>query len=336
VAVSTIPDIVQPNRPTATAVRSPPNRPIRTPPTCNHAKREEFTMPVDALTLVRSVAFDARPNYLDSIASSTDLLGRNGINTPLRLAHFFAQALLETGGFTVLRESMNYSAPRLLEIFGVNHHSAAITETEAADLAHDEQRIAERVYGLGNQRKAQELGNTQAGDGFRYRGNGVLQMTGRGAHRSVGAACGVDFEGNPDLATTAEHAMKPAVQEWTEKRLNALADQDDIRTITLRINGGFNGFADRQAWLVKLKKVLIKSGDLAPGAETGSPSEDARSLQADLNTLGADPQLAVDGILGPATAAAVKVFQAAAGLTADGIAGPVTLAAIKQGIDARR
>jgi putative chitinase len=293
-------------------------------------------MPLTPLALVKSVAPNARSNYLDAIGSSADLLNQRGINTPLRLAHFFAQALLETGGFTVLRESMDYSAPRLLQIFGVGHHSAAITESEANALAHNEQAIAERVYGLGNPAKARELGNTQPGDGFRYRGNGVLQMTGRGAHHSIGAACGVDFEASPDLATTAEHALKPAVQEWTEKGLNAFADRDDIRTITLRINGGFNGFDERQAWLVKLKKALIAAGDLPAGAEIGSPNDDVRALQTDLNTLGARPPLTVDGVLGPMTTAAVKAFQAAAGLTPDGIAGPVTLAAIKLTIDARR
>jgi putative chitinase len=298
--------------------------------------QEEFTMPLTPLALVKSVAPNARSNYLNAIDGSADLLNQRGINTPLRLAHFFAQALLETGGFTVLRESMDYSAPRLLQIFGVGHHSAAITESEANALAHNEQALAERVYGLGNPAKARELGNTEPGDGFRYRGNGVLQMTGRGAHRSTGAACGVDFEGNPDLATTAEHALKPAVQEWTEKGLNAFADRDDIRTITLRINGGFNGFDDRQAWLVKLKKALIAAGDLPAGAEIGSPNDDVRALQTDLNTLGANPRLDVDGVLGPTTAAAVKAFQAAAGLKPDGIAGPVTLAAIKLRIDARR
>lgn len=293
-------------------------------------------MPLDVVTLIRRVTFDARSEYLDSLANSADLLHRGAINTPLRLAHFFAQALLETGGFTILRESMNYSAPRLLEIFGVNRHSAAITETEAAELAHDEQRIAERVYGLGNPTKARELGNTEPGDAFRYRGNGVLQMTGRGAHRRIGIGCGVDFESNPDLATAAEHAMKPPVHEWTENGLNAFADRDDIRAITLHINGGFNGFADRQAWLVKLKKALIAAGDLPTGAEIGSPSEDVRSLQTGLNVLGADPKLDVDGRLGPVTTAAVKAFQTAAGLTADGIAGPVTLAAITLRINARR
>jgi putative chitinase len=290
---------------------------------------------MDALTLVRSVAFDARPNYLESMARSTDLFQQREINTPQRLMHFFAQALEETSGFTVLRESMNYSAERLLVIFGVNS-SAKITEAEAADLAHNEQRIAERVYGLGNPHMAQELGNTQPGDGFRYRGNGVFQMTGRGAHRRIGRACGVDFESNPDLATVAEHAMKPAVQEWSDAHCNDLADQNDIHGITHCINGGFNGFDQRLACLIKLKKVLIAAGDLPSDAENDSAGQYVRSLQADLNALGADPQLDVDGRLGPATVAAVRTFQGAARLAADGIAGPATLAAIKVRIDARR
>lgn len=161
-------------------------------------------------------------------------------------------------------------------------------------------------------------------------------MTGRGAHRKIGAACGVDFETRPDLATTAEHALKPAVEEWTQSGLNDFADRDDIRTITLRINGGFNGFADRQAWLNKLKKALVAAGDLPAGAESGSPNDDVKMLQADLNTLGANPRLDEDGCLGPATMAAVKTFQTASRLNADGIAGPVTLAAIKLRISARR
>jgi putative chitinase len=81
------------------------------------------------------------------------------------MTHILAQALRETGGFTILREKMNYSAPRLFEIFGVNRHSAAITAVEAERLAFQPEAIAERVYGLGNPRKASELGNTEPGDG---------------------------------------------------------------------------------------------------------------------------------------------------------------------------
>jgi putative chitinase len=134
-----------------------------------------------------------------------------------------------------------------------------VTKAEAARLAHHPEEIAERVYGLGNPRKAAELGNTEPGDGFRYRGNGILQTTGRGSHRRMGLACGVDFEGNPNLVTAPEHALKPALQEWSEGHLNDLADRNEIRAITLRINGGLNGFDERRAFFRRLLPLLRNS-----------------------------------------------------------------------------
>jgi len=209
------------------------------------------------LAALTHVAPHARDNYLQAIRDGGPLFEQHGITTGLRVAHFLAQAMQETGQLTVLRESMNYSVPRMLEIFGVGHHSAKITAAEAPSLAHNEQALAERVYGLGNPHKAQELGNTQPGDGFRYRGNGVLQTTGRDAHRRMGQKCGLDFENNPDLVTMPEHALKPALQEWSDNNLNHFADLNDIRTITLRINGGLNGFDGRKEYLAKLRPLLV-------------------------------------------------------------------------------
>jgi putative chitinase len=208
------------------------------------------------LAALAQVAPKADDAYLQAIRQGQPLFDEHGITTPQRMAHFLAQAMQETGAFTVLRESMSYSVPRMLEIFGVGNHSARITEAEAPGLARNERALAERVYGLGNPRKAEELGNTQAGDGFLYRGNGVLQTTGRGNHRRMGEACGLDFEGHPELVTMPEHALKPALHEWTESGLNRFADQDDIRTITLRINGGLNGFPERKAFLARLRPLL--------------------------------------------------------------------------------
>jgi putative chitinase len=199
------------------------------------------------LLVVRQLAPKALDNYVDAIRQGGPLFEQHEITTPLRMAHFLAQSLHETGSFTITRESMEYSAPRLLEIFGVGKHSARITPEEAQTLDHREVEIAERVYGLGNPAKAKELGNTEPGDGFRYRGNGVLQTTGRANHRRMGQACGLDFVGNPDLVTSPEHALKPALQEWTDGNLNAAADQNDISRITKVINGGLIGFAERQA-----------------------------------------------------------------------------------------
>jgi len=208
------------------------------------------------LAAIAHVAPQARDNYLQAIRNGGPLFEEHGITTGLRMAHFLAQAMAETGAFTVVRESMSYSVPRMLEIFGVHHHSARVTPAEAPSLAHNEHALAERVYGAGNPGKAAELGNTEPGDGFRYRGNGVLQTTGRGAHRAMGHKFGLDFENNPDLLTAPEHALKPALQEWSDGNLNHFADNNDIRTITLRINGGLNGFEDRKAFFARLRPLL--------------------------------------------------------------------------------
>jgi putative chitinase len=288
------------------------------------------------MTVVRRIALNAKENYLEAIRIGDALFEQHGITTPLRVAHFLAQALHETGGFTVLRESMNYSAERLIEIFGVNRHSAAITAAEAKALARNQEAIAERVYGLGNPYKANELGNAEPGDGFRYRGNGVLQTTGRGNHRRMGQACGVDFEGDPDLVTAPEHALKPALQEWTEGSLNTAADRNDIRTITKRINGGFNGLSDREAWFDKVWPLIKADEEPADAWKAGTEDDEVKWLQQALNDLGANPRLDVDGRYGPATKRAVMEFQTAAGLVTDGIAGPVTEAEIRLRLDTIR
>ena len=293
-------------------------------------------MTINTTEAVIRIARDARDNYLEAIRQGDALFQEHGITTPLRMTHFLAQALHETGGFTVLRESMNYSASRLIEIFGVNRHSAAVTAVGAGILARQPEAIAERVYGLGNRRKAHELGNTQPGDGFRYRGNGVLQTTGRGNHQRMGAACGIDFEGNPELVIVPEHALKPALHEWTENNLNVSADKNDIHTITLRINGGLTGLPDREAWFSKVWMLLKADSQPAEPWEAGEEDDNVKGLQEALNDLGANPKLVVDGRYGPATRKAVKEFQAAAGIVADGIAGPVTEAAVKLNLDTLR
>lgn len=284
---------------------------------------------IRAIDIVRRVAPRARAEYLAAFEAGDEVLSRYGVTTPLRLAHFLAQVLHETDGLTILRESGAYSAARIVEIFGVGKHSAAITSAEARTLAKNGPKLFERVYGLGNPKKAEELGNTRAGDGWLFRGNGLLQTTGRGAHRRLGEKLGLGdlFERNPELVTAAQYALLPALAEWKESGLNAYADRNDIRTITRRVNGGFNGYADRVAWFNKVWPLLRDEKAPAESWKAAETSDETEALQRDLAALGF--KVDVDGRFGPETARAVRDFQAKNGLTVDGIAGGITLAAIK-------
>lgn len=229
-----------------------------------------MAMSIRPIDVVRKVAPNARAEYLAAIENGDALFLKHQITTPLRLAHFLAQCLHETGGFHIAYESGNYRAARIMEIFGVGRHSAAVTASEAERLAGNGPALFERVYGLGNPKKAQELGNVQPGDGWRYRGCGIMQTTGRDNYRRMGQRCGVDFETYPELVIAAEHALKPALAEWTEGNLNAAADRDDIRAITKRINGGYNGLADREEWLRRVSPLIdgvaLRPAPMAPAA----------------------------------------------------------------------
>lgn len=217
-----------------------------------------------AIDIVRRVAPRALPAYLSVFEAGDALLHAAGITTPLRLSHFLAQVMHESDGLTIQWENLSYRTPaRVMEIFGQGRHSAAITWGEVPGLIGNPQRLAERVYGLDNPAKAKELGNTQSGDGYRYRGGGILQTTGRENYRRMGQKCGVDFEAQPELVVSAEHALKPALAEWTEGGLNRYADADDLLAISKALNLGNpkspatpNGMASRREWLAKLRPMI--------------------------------------------------------------------------------
>ena len=182
-------------------------------------------------------------------------------------------------------------------------------------------------------KKAQDLGNTRPGDGFRFRGGGLMQTTGGDAYRRMGEKAHANFYDEPDLIVDPQYAVKPALYEWQEGHLNTYADKNDIRTITRIINGGYYGLKDRQDLFNQIWKIVNGSGSAPDAWREAQTDEDVRWLQEALNTLGADPQLLVDGRYGPATTTAVRWFQQIASLQVDGIAGEVTKAAIKLRLD---
>lgn len=189
---------------------------------------------IKATEIISLVGHDADQAIVAQIVKSSNRLASYGIATPLRICHFMAQAAHESGGFRLIWERENYTPERIVAVFGKGH-SAKVSPTEAAQLAGNGHALFERVYGLGNPKKARELGNREPGDGYRYRGCGLLQLTGRANHQKY---C--------PQGPVSEHLLDAAAAFWADRGCNELADQNDLRAITKRINGGYNGLDERE------------------------------------------------------------------------------------------
>jgi putative chitinase len=172
------------------------------------------------------------------------LLEKNGINTPLRLAHFMAQIEHESG-LKPISENLNYSADRLRVIFP----KYFISKEDAKRYERKPEKIANRVYAnrMGN-------GDEASGEGWKYRGRGFLQITGKENYFRLANDTDLDCLQNPDLLLEEANAMVSALWFWNLRGLNSRADKDEIKSITKRINGGFNGIKHRKELLSKYKK----------------------------------------------------------------------------------
>ena len=164
-----------------------------------------------------------------------DAMEMYDIIAPRRAVAFLAQIAHESARFTRLVESLNYSPQRLLAVF-----PKYFTPAEAVQFAHDEERIANRVYGgrMGN-------GPEATGDGYRFRGRGFIMLTGRNAYRYSGRHLGEPLEESPDRAAQANVAALVAADYWAARGCNEFADADKYESITRAINGGLNGYEDR-------------------------------------------------------------------------------------------
>ena len=233
-----------------------------------------------------------------------------------------------------------------------------------AQLAHEsgELRYMEEIASGAAYEGRKDLGNTQPGDGKRYKGRGPIQLTGRANYQKYGDLLGLDLINNPTIAATKEVGFRIAGQFWKLNGLNALADQQDFKQITKRINGGYNGLDDRTKYYNRAKQVLNKDDavDASAAVETppaavaaaavavsapvvagqappypgmvlrqGSKGADVQTMQQRLADLGY--AIGVDGNFGPGTRAAVVDFQGKKGLTNDGSCGPATWAALWAG-----
>lgn len=170
-------------------------------------------------------------------------LVRFNLNTPQRVAGFIGQCQHESMNFAVLEENLNYSALGLTRTWPTRFNTQ-----RATTYARHPEMIANSVYAgrMGN-------GNEASGDGWRYRGRGLIQLTGKQAYILCGFSLEVDLVNNPDMLTEQKYAVLSAGWYWSNNNLNRFCDKDDWVGLTKAINGGTNGLKDR---LTKINKVL--------------------------------------------------------------------------------
>jgi putative chitinase len=170
-----------------------------------------------------------------------------GINTEKRQAAFIGQCMHESGGFKLLEENLNYSAKALMATWP----SRFPTEEMANQYARNPEKIANKVYG-GRMGNADE----SSGEGWKYRGRGIKQLTGKENYQRCSEALGVDLVENPDLLLDPKYATLSAGWFWNKHNLNDLADKSDIETMTKRINGGLLGLDARKVAIAKAESIL--------------------------------------------------------------------------------
>ncbi len=231
------------------------------------------------------------------------------IDSPLRIATFLAHVAVESAEMRTLVENMNYSAGRLMEVWPDRFPSAEI----AAPYAHAPAKLGNYVY-------ANRLGNgpPSSGDGFGFRGRGLLQATGKDHYGEAANALNIDLVAEPELLEQPSWAAAEATWWWQIRGLNAIADTGDMGKSTRVINGSLTGYPDRVAyWRRGLQALNVSVPETAQSSQVVA-------VQKALNAKGANPPVREDGIWGPISEAAADRFRAEQGLqAATGIDAPL-------------
>lgn len=254
---------------------------------------------------------------IDEWSSAMSLLfPKYEINTPARIAGFVAQCGHESQNFKTLEENLNYSAEGLNRTFPKYFVKAG---RDAQAYHRQPEKIANVVYAnrMGN-------GDTASGEGWKFRGRGVIQLTGKDNYSRFAKYVGKSIDDTIEYLKTKQGALESACWFWKTNGLNEIADSGDIVAMTKRINGGTIGLEDRQKHYTHALAVLGGKATAAPATASttlrkGDKGPQVVKMQKALG-------IASDGDFGPGTETALKRWQAANGLTADGVAGPKTLA----------
>jgi putative chitinase len=214
----------------------------------------------------------ANPEYVAALLGGMELLREAGIlENEQRLSHFMGQVGAETGGFTVIRESLNYmTAKRLREVWPARFRNKS--DIELQPLLKNPIKLGDEVYGG-------RMGNSHPGDGYTFRGGGFLQTTGRAAVVQYCKACGVPFR--PDVLDDISLSLRFAVEEWTKAKCNDFADQNDLMKVSRAINVGSASsnvipveMKSREEWFAKAWAIWGSKGKAdKPPKEPISPAK---------------------------------------------------------------
>jgi putative chitinase len=207
------------------------------------------------LPQLAKLAPSARSSYREAFPSALSILDRYEITaTPLRVAHYMAQVLHESSGLTIQFENLNYSPERLSKVWPGRFMPQGTLDP--SEYAHNPEKLANLVYG-------NRMGNSDPDDGFKYRGRGLLQLTGKDSYREVTKilrsynSTAPDLVSDPDQVISASWCVEVATAVWRSKGCNELADKDQIRSVTKKINGGLVGLAEREEWLKRTKNIWL-------------------------------------------------------------------------------
>ncbi len=257
-----------------------------------------------------------RDDWKDWYEAMCEILPLWSVDTIERVAMFVAQCGHESAGFRVLSENLNYSAKALNTIFPKYFRRAG---RDANDYHRQPEKIANVIYA-----NRMDNGDSNSGDGWRFRGGGILQLTGRYNYTQFGKAVEMSPEEAVEYVRTKKGALDSACWFWDTNNINKWCDAMDVVGATKRINGGTIGLDDR-------KKHYLHAIDVL-GGDFEEPEVDYNQTirQGSRGPLVAEVQEKLDispadGIFGPGTAKIVKHWQSTNGLVADGIVGPKTL-----------
>lgn len=251
--------------------------------------------------LIKSLPTIKNPDTWISLLN--EFLPQYEINTINRISAFLAQAGHESTDMNVLSENLNYSWQGLRATFGSRYFA---TDAIAKQYHRQPEKIANHVYNDANRKS--KLGNIYVGDGFKFIGRGIFQLTGRYNYEQFGKSIGMNADEVALYLMTPRGAIHSGCWYWATKNLNRHADNDDIIVMTKTINGGTNGIQDRTQRYTRSKAALAGSGVLSVGSRGEAVKHAQRLLKIN-----------ADGIFGPNTKKAVIAFQKQHGFAENGV-----------------